>query len=171
MSVSGISSSSLFNYESASLQNQQQWQQEFQKLGQELQSANIPVGQGSAPITAQAQLATLQPQSLQTGATALSQSSDPITTSLIPSQGTHTPGTHLHLHHRVRVGASNDSDSATTPDSDPFAQPLPSTTSSSAQQAYTSWQQDLQQVALNSDLLTAQSAAWQPLPTNVSLSA
>ena len=58
----------------------------------------------------------------------------------------------------------NDSDGQ---DSNPLGQAAPSASSASAQQAYSSWQQDLQQVALNSDLLTAQAAAWQP----VSLSA
>ncbi len=46
MSLSGISSSNLFSYENQSVQNNmQQFQQEFQQLGQDLQSGNLSAAQ------------------------------------------------------------------------------------------------------------------------------
>ena len=46
MSVSGISSSSLFNYSTQDVQNKmKQIQQEFQQLGQDLQSGNLSAAQ------------------------------------------------------------------------------------------------------------------------------
>jgi hypothetical protein len=46
MSVSGISSSNLFNYSNQNIQNnQQQFQQEFHQLGQDLQSGNVSAAQ------------------------------------------------------------------------------------------------------------------------------
>lgn len=46
MTTSGISSSSLFNYENQSVQNNvRQFQQEFQQRGQDLQSGNISAAQ------------------------------------------------------------------------------------------------------------------------------
>src|SRR5258708_1693325 len=61
MSVSGISSSSFFNTQSANLQNQQQWQQEFQKLTQELQSGTLASPGAVVQNRAQVQIATAQP--------------------------------------------------------------------------------------------------------------
>jgi hypothetical protein len=51
MSVSGIASSNLFNYSDQNLQNNlQPLQQEFQQLGQDLQSGNLSAAQSSNPI-------------------------------------------------------------------------------------------------------------------------
>ena len=62
MSVSGISSSSLFDYNTQSVQNKmQQFQQEFQQLGQDLQSGNLSA--------AQSDFATLQQYAPQTNST------------------------------------------------------------------------------------------------------
>jgi len=72
MSVSGIFSSSLTNYDTQSIQNRrQQVQQEFQQLGQDLQSGNLSA--------AQADFATLQQAvpSQFVGPTALSQPNPP----------------------------------------------------------------------------------------------
>ena len=165
MSVSGISSSSFFNTQSANVQNQQQWQKEFQKLGQELQAGNLSSPQASDQTTTQTELAALQPAS-QTGSTSPAQSSDPASQLLNAPHGTPKHGVFRHSPHHLHVDAG-DENSSSTQDSNPLGQPAASGNSATAQQAYSSWQQDLQQVALNSDLLTAQSADWQP----VSLSA
>ncbi len=71
MSVAGISASSLFNLNSQSVQTRrQQLQQEFQQLGQDLQSGNLSA--------AQADFATLQQAGTQ-NSTSSSQSSHPLT--------------------------------------------------------------------------------------------
>jgi hypothetical protein len=71
MSVSGISSSSLFNYNTQSVQNQiQQFRQEFQQLGQDLKSGNLSA--------AQADFATLQPSGPQTNSASSTSSNNPI---------------------------------------------------------------------------------------------
>jgi len=74
MSVAGISSSSLYNYNSQSAQNSfQQIQQTFQQLGQDLQSGNLSA--------AQSDFATLQklvPQLSSTANSTASQSDNPI---------------------------------------------------------------------------------------------
>jgi hypothetical protein len=146
MSVSGISSSSFLNAQSANVQNQQQWQQEFQKLGQELQSSP------AAAISA----------------TPSGTPARPILFNF--PQGTPAHGIHTRSPHHLRIDAGDD-DNSDTPNSNPLEQTLQSGNASTAQQAYSAWQQDLQQVALNSDLLTAQAAAWQPASASVSLSA
>ena len=147
MSVSGISSSSFLNAQSANVQNQQQWQQEFQKPGQGLQASpaaaisSTPIGTPARPILFN-----------------------------FP-QGTPAHGIHTRTPHHLRIDAGDDDNNSDTPNSNPLAQTLQSGNASTAQQAYSAWQQDLQQVALNSDLVTAQAAAWQPPSASVSLSA
>jgi hypothetical protein len=162
MSVSGISSSSVFNTRSANVQNQQQWQQEFQKLTQELQSGSLASPGANVQTTGRAQIAATQsgPQSI---AAPTAQNSDPGSLLLNAPHGTPKHSLHLRHPHHLQVGAGNDSEEGSNP-SPEIANPG---NASSAQQAFTSWQQNFQQVALNSDLLTAQSADWQP----VSLSA
>lgn len=170
MSVSGISSSNFANYQSTNVQNQQQWQQQFQQLSQELQSGNLSplqtTAQSATQTAAQAELSALQSTSPNSSAPA-----NPVGTPASPlifntPQGSPEHGIHAHPPHHLRVDAGDDSDSDGQ-DSNSLGQPASSVSPASAQQAYSSWQQDLQQVALNSDLLTAQGAAWQP----VSLSA
>jgi outer membrane protein assembly factor BamD (BamD/ComL family) len=71
MSVAGISSSSWWNYENQSVQNRfQQFQQEFQQLGQDLQSGNLSA--------AQQDFATLQQLGPQNSSTQSAQSNNPI---------------------------------------------------------------------------------------------
>jgi hypothetical protein len=71
MSVSGISSSSWFNYENQNVQNRfQQFQQEFQQLGQDLQSGNLSA--------AQQDFATLQQLGPQNNSSVSAQSNNPI---------------------------------------------------------------------------------------------
>src|ERR1700678_546194 len=70
MSVAGISSSSLFDYGSQSVQNKmQEFQQEFQQLGEDLQSGNLSA--------AQSDFTTLQQYAPQSS-TSSSQSTNPI---------------------------------------------------------------------------------------------
>jgi outer membrane protein assembly factor BamD (BamD/ComL family) len=69
MSVSGISSTSLYNTES-SQNNLQQIQQTFQQLGQDLQSGNLSA--------AQSDFAALQKLVPQANSTSSSQSNSPI---------------------------------------------------------------------------------------------
>ena len=160
MSVSGISSSSVFNTQSANLYNQQQWQQEFQKLAQELQSGSL-ASPGAIVQSTQAQTAA-QPE-FQNSATPAGQNSDTGSLSLHPPEGTPKHSLHLRRPHHLQVGAGGDS----AVGSKPSAETANPGNASSAQQAFRSWQQNFQQVALNTDLLSAQSADWQP----VSLSA
>lgn len=162
MSVSGISSSSFFNTQRANVQIQQQWQQEFQKLTQELQSGTLASPGAVVQTTAQAQIAATQPAS-QVIASPTAQNREPGSLLLNAPHGTPKHGLHLRHPHHLQVGAGNDSEEGSN-SSPAIANPA---NTSSAQQAFSSWQQNLQQTALNSDLLAAQSADWQP----VSLSA
>ncbi len=162
MSVSGISSSSFFNTQGANVQNQQQWQQEFQKLTQELQAGSLTSPGATTQTAAQAQAAAPQPGS-PSSVTPTAQNNAPGSLLFNLPHGTPKHGFHWRHPHHLQVGAGNDTD----PASSPSAQTLEPGNASSAQHAYTSWQQDLQKIALNTDLLTAQSADWQP----VSLSA
>jgi hypothetical protein len=169
MSVSGISSSTLANYQSANVQNQQEWQQAFQQLGQELQTGDLSPLQTSAQTVTQTAAQT-ELNALQSASPNSTPPAAPVGTPASPilfntPQGTPAHGIHAHPPHHLRIDAGNDSESDGE-DSNQLGQ-SPSASPASAQQAYSSWQQDLQQVALNSDLLTAQGAAWQP----VSLSA
>jgi hypothetical protein len=158
MSVSGISSSSFFNTPSTNVQNQQQRQQEFQKLTQELQASSLASPGVAAQPTAQTPIAAIQPGS-RSSITPTAQNSGPGSTLLNAPHGTPKHSLHFRHPHRLRVGAGKDSDQ----DSNPSAQTVEPGNASTAQQAYGSWQQSLQQVALNSDLLAAQNAYWQPV--------
>ena len=171
MSVSGISSSSFFNAQSANVQNQQQWQQELQKLGQRLQSGSLPSPPAAAPTASQTELAALQ-QASPAASTSATLNGTPATPILFKvPQGTPAHGIHTRSPHHLRVDAGDDENNSDTPNSNPLEQTLQSGNASTAQQAYSAWQEDLQQVALNSDLLTAQAAAWQPASGSVSLNA
>jgi outer membrane protein assembly factor BamD (BamD/ComL family) len=71
MSVSGISSSNLYNYSAQNLQTQiNQVQQDFKQLGQDLQSGNLSA--------AQSDFTTLQKIKPQSSSTSASQSSSPL---------------------------------------------------------------------------------------------
>lgn len=154
MSVSSIFSSSFMNPNISNLQNQQQIQQQFQALAQEFQSGNLSPAQTTA----------LQQGNLQSGATTPSSGS---TTSATDSTNLQSGAFHhpIRGHHpRHAHLSSNDSDSdqtTTAPSLGQLGQAVQSGSSSTAQQAYGSLQQDVQQIALNSDLINAQSAALQ----------
>src|SRR5258708_25302671 len=152
MSVSGISSSNFFDLTNTALQNKiQKSRQEFQQLGQDLQSGNLS--------TAQADFATLQQlnpqaqstsaalgspvaqefaqvsQDLQSGNTSAAQQDYAKIQQGIQNQST---GTHPH-HHRHGGGGGS---SAISQLMDQLGQSLQSGNLSSAQQAYSALQQD-----------------------------
>ncbi len=163
MSVSGILSSSLFN--TPSVQNQaQQVQQEFQQLGKDLQSGNLSA--------AQADFVTLQQSKPQTSSTSSSQSNSPIAQAFtqlgkdlqsgnvsaaqqdystiqqdIQNQASSTQASQGHHHHHHGGGSGeNEIGQLMTQ----LGQSLQSGNLSSAQQAYSTLQQDFQQFAQNS---------------------
>lgn len=173
MSVSGISGSSLFDYNTQSVQNKmQQVQQEFQQLGQDLQSGNLSA--------AQSDFATLQQYAPQTNSTSSSsQSNNPIAQEFaqlgkdlqsgntsaaqqdfatiqqdFQSQSTQGQSTEGHHHHHH--SSSSDSSSSTNEVSQlmsQLGQDLQSGNLTSAQQTYSSLQQEFQQFIQNSGVL------------------
>lgn len=161
MSVSGISSSNFSTYQSSNIQNQQQW---LQQLSQAFQSGSSSSLQSAAQNTAQTQPAALPTAASSAGSPTPSSTPTSNSASPVPVQGSPKHG-HGHHHFRVDAGGSNNNDSSTT-QSNPLST-LGSPSSSNVQQAYGAWQQ----LALNSDLLGAQGADWQPVSAAVSLSA
>jgi soluble cytochrome b562 len=164
MSVSGISSSGFFDYNTQSVQNRmQQFQQEFQKLGQDLQSGNLSA--------AQADFATLQPSA----PTSSSQGTNPITQEFSQlskdlqagnvsaaqqdyatiQQDFQNQAAHGHHHHHQ--GGSRDDGVGQTLDE--LGQATQSGNLSSARQAYSSLLQDFQQFAQNGGSPTPSSAS------------
>jgi hypothetical protein len=146
MSVAGISSSSMYSM--------QQLQQEFQKLGQDLQSGNL--------AAAQTDFVTLQQSGPQASSAASSQSNSPIaqefnqlakdlqsgnlsaaqqdyTTLQQDFQNQATKGHHHHHH-----GGGGEA-SAISQEMQQLGQALQSGNLTSAQQAYSTLQQDFQQ--------------------------
>jgi hypothetical protein len=166
MHVSGIYSNNVPAYQSTNTKTQQQFQDEFQQLGQELQSGDLTGLQTTAQTTAEAELGALQSASPESP-TATGVSGDPAAPDFNVLQSGSAPVLQADPPHYLPIDGGDDSDNATTEESASLEQNLQSGNSSLAQQAYGSWQQDLQQLGLSSDLLTAQAAAWQP----VSLSA
>lgn len=171
MSVLGIMSSSLLNLGVQSMQNRMQTaRKEFQQLGQDLQSGNLAAAQ-----TDFATLQQMQPQSTSSASTSSSstQSTSPITQDFnqlvadlkagnttaaqqdyakiqqdFQSQGTQTQAHHHHHHHGGGSDSSTNSEIGQL-----FSQlgsALQSGNLSTAQQAYASLQQDIQQYAQNS---------------------
>jgi outer membrane protein assembly factor BamD (BamD/ComL family) len=163
MSVLGIASSSLFNFSAQSVQNQrQQFRQEFQQLGQDLQAGNLSA--------AQADLATLehnapaQSASSAASSSTASQSSNPIqqafnqlaqdlqSGNLTAAQQDYTniqqnvQSQASHVHHRHHHGSGQAQSAAQNTISQLFAQlgqDLQSGNTSAALQAYNALQPDL----------------------------
>ena len=178
MSVAGISSSSLFNYGSQNVQNQMQlFRQEFQQLGQDLQSSNLSA--------AQSDFATLEKNAPQ-GSSASAPSSGAIfqgfqqlSTDLqsgnvsaaqqdysnIQKDFQNIAAQHHHHHH---VGGGGGGSAAQSMDQ--LGQALQAGNLSAAQQAYSSLMQEFQQFGANSALLTSQSLLAQS-PAKISVSA
>jgi hypothetical protein len=166
MSVSGISSSSLFDYTKQSVQNQmQQFQQEFQQLGKDLQSGNLSAAQSDfatlqqyAPQSSSTSASSNNPiaqefaqlgKDLQAGNTSAAQQD--FTTIQQDFQSRATQG-HHHHHHGGGSGESAISQSL-----EQLGQALQSGDLTSAQTAYSTLQQEFQQFAQNSSLMTTQS--------------
>jgi hypothetical protein len=152
MSVSGISSSSFMSQNIANIQNQQQQiQKQFQSLAQEFQSGSLSAEQTTA-----------QPQSpLATGTLATPGGSSSLDGPSGPQSGSPQSHGHSHHHHRhFNVNGDPLYEATNTATFGQLGQPIQEANSPAAQQAY-GVQQDLQQIALNSDLITAQSAALQ----------
>jgi soluble cytochrome b562 len=154
MSVAGISSSSFFNLTSPALQSKiQQSRQEFQELGQDLQSGNLSA--------AQADFATLQQLNPQAQSTTSAQGTSPIAqefaqlskdlqsgnlsaaqqdyNTLQQDVQTRASGTHPHHHHH---GGGGGGSSAISQLLDQLGQSLQSGNLTAAQQAYSTLQQD-----------------------------
>ena len=146
MSISAISGNNFLNYNTQSIQAQmQQFRQEFQQLGQDLQSGNLSA--------AQTDFAALQ-QVQQSGSTSSTQSNSPIAQEFNQlsqdlkagnlsaaqqdyatlQQDFQNNATHMHHHHRH--GGAGGGESEITQLLQQLGQDLQSGTLSAAQQAY-----------------------------------
>ena len=129
---------------------QQQIQGQFHLMAQQFQAGNLSAEQTNTNSLPQGPLAhgILIPRD---------------SSSASGSAGT-PPGSQVHGHGHRHHGFPQDdpgSEAANSPSLGQLGQAIQATNSSSAQQTYGSVSQDLQQIALNSDLITAQSAALQ----------
>jgi outer membrane protein assembly factor BamD (BamD/ComL family) len=159
MSVAGILSSSLFDYNNPSVQNQrQQFQQEFQQLGQDLQSGNLSA--------AQTDFTTLQQSGPQANSSLSTQNNSPIAedfkqlgqdlqsgnvsaaqqdyAKIQQDFQNQAAGKHAHHHHRGGGGGGGNEVSQLI---EQLGQDLQSGSLTAAQQAYSALQQDFQQFA------------------------
>jgi hypothetical protein len=173
MSVSGISSSGLSSYGAQGQQtNFQKIQQEFQQLGQDLQSGNLSAAQSdfSALVTLLPQSSTTSSgqnsnkllqafnqlgQDLQAGNLADAQSDYANIQQAFQSQG-------ARRHHHQDPAASQGSTASGSSVSDEFqqlGQALSSGNLSSAQQAYAALQQDFQSSGQTSDQTSGNSGS------------
>jgi outer membrane protein assembly factor BamD (BamD/ComL family) len=174
MSLSGISSSSLFSYETQN-QNQnklQQFQQEFQQLGEDLQSGNLSA--------AQTDFATLQQMAPQGTSSTSSTSSNPLEQAFQQlgqdlqsgnisaaqqdysniQQDFQSQAQHAHGHHHHHSGDDNNSEMSQISQAfQQLGQALQSGNLSTAQQAYTTLQQEIQQLGGNNASTPAQGTA------------
>lgn len=161
MSLSGISSSNLFHYETSSVQNQrQQFQQEFQQLGQDLQSGNLSAAQsdfatlqqivsnnsatqstaGSNPL---AQAFSQLGQDLQSGNLSAAQQDFTNIQQYLRNQASQAHG---HHHHH---GGSNEQSNSISQLFQQLGQSLQSGNVSNAQQIYNTIVQDFAQFGAN----------------------
>lgn len=170
MSLAGILSSSLFQFNSQGVQDRmQQFRQDFQKLGQDLQTGNL--------TGAQADFAALQKDGPQSSSS--TQNSNPITQAFQQlstdlQSGNLTAAQHdysnlqqdfqnqaaSHMqrsHHHHHSGGSSEASSQMSQILTQLGQDLQSGDLTSAQQAYTTLQQDLQQYALANGALSGSS--------------
>jgi len=175
MSVASISGSSLFDYNTQSIQNRaQQFRQEFQQLGQDLQSGNVSA--------AKADFATLQ----QTHSTSSSQSNNAIAQdfnqlsqdlqsgnvsaaqqdSAKIQQDLQTQAGQVHGHHHHHGGGGSGS-SEISQLLQQLGQSLQSGNLTTAQQAYNSLLQDFQQFSQNGGVSSGQAL---PLSSSNSIS-
>jgi hypothetical protein len=179
MSVSGISSTNLFDFNSQSVQSRrQQFEQEFQQLGQDLQSGNLSA--------TQLDFASLQQLGPQSNSTSSAQSNAPagqefnqlskdLQAGNVPAaqqdfakiqQDFQNHATQGHHHHH---GGDGSGASGISQLLEQLGQDLQSGSLSSAQQAYNSLQQDFQRFAQNSGALTPTAAQSSPSALSVSV--
>jgi hypothetical protein len=169
MSVSGISSGNFLDYNTQTIQaRMQQFRQEFQQLGQDLQSGNLSA--------AQADFASLQQVGPQANSTSSAQSNTPIAQAFNQlsqdlksgnlsaaqqeyatiQQDFQNPASRAHHHHHHGGG---NGESAVTQLVEQLGQDLQSGNVSAAQQAYNTLMQDFPQVGqTNGAGSTAQSS-------------
>jgi len=157
MSVSGIASHSVVAYNMQQAQNQRvKMQQEFQQLGQDLQSGNLPA--------AQSDLSTLQQLTPQSDSTSSTQSSNPITQEFSQlaqdlksgnlssaqadysklQQNLQSEGTRAHHSHHHHNGGGSSAASEVNQLFQQLGQELQAGSLSTAQQTYATLQQDFQ---------------------------
>lgn len=180
MSVSGISSSNLFNTSNQTIQNNmQQLQKEFQHLGQDLQSGNLSAAQSdfvtlqqlgpqnSSPSAAQSPIAQAfnqLAQDLKSGNIAGAQQDFAQIQQAFQNQASQTQG-HHHRHHGGGEGGGNPIGQLF----DQLGQALQSGNLSSAQTAYNSLVQEFQQLGQGSGQVEQPASA--ASSTGVSVSA
>jgi len=180
MSVAGISSGNLFDFTSQSVQNRkQQFQQELQQLGQDLQSGNLSA--------AQTDFATIQQSGPQISSTSSNQNTSPIAqdfkqlsqdiqsgdisaaqqdyAKIQQDFQSQSAGKHAHHHHQSGGGGGA---SAISQLMQELGQDLQTGSLSAAQQAYSTLQQDFQQFAQNTGLFQS---LLQSSPNTVSVNA
>jgi hypothetical protein len=183
MSVSGISSSNLFDYSTQDVQNKmKQIQQEFQQLGQDLQSGNLSA--------AQSDFATLQQLAPQNNSTSSAQSNNPIAQAFSQlskdlqagnlsaaqqdystiQQDFQNQAAQMHGHHHHRHGGGGSGTNAISQLFDQLGQALQSGNLSTAQQVFSSLQQQLQQLSQTGTQSSAQTSS-QPNSTSISVNA
>ena len=176
MSVSGISSSDFSNYGTQSTESSiQKLQLEFQQLGQDLQSGNLSASQSDF-----ATLQSLQPQS---SSTSSSQSNNPIAQAFnqlsqdlqsgnlsgaqqdfatiqqdFQNQAAQGQSQAAHGHHHHHHGDGGSEQSAVSQAFQQLGQALQSGNLSSAQQAYSTLQQDFQPFGQTSGQTTQSSS-------------
>jgi outer membrane protein assembly factor BamD (BamD/ComL family) len=182
MSVSGVSSSTLFNYSTQDIQsNMKQFQQEFQQLGQDLQSGNLSA--------AQSDFATLQQLMPQNNSTSSAQSNNPIAQAfnqlskdlqagnLSAAQQDYTTiqqdfqnqGAQMQGHHHHHGGGGNGT-SAISQLIAQLGQALQSGNLATAQSVFSSLQQQFQQLSQSGGPFSAQNSS-QPGSTSLSVNA
>jgi hypothetical protein len=168
MSVAGILSSSLLDFITPNVQNKaQQFRQEFQQLGQDLQSGNLSAAQADfAPLQQSGPQATSTSASNNPIATDFKQLSQDLQSGNVASaQQDYTKiqqdfqnraqGAHPHHHHH---GGGGSGDSGVSQLLQQLGQELQSGNLSAAQQAYNALQQDFPQLAQTSGVLQTAAA-------------
>jgi len=171
MSVSGIFSSGLSSFNPDNVRSQaDQLRKEFQQLGQDLQSGNLTAAQtdfaalqqdgrassaGSQSSNPIAQAFTQLGKDLQAGNVTAAQQDFSAIQQDVQSSSTQAPATHAHHHHHR---ASTDANAASQV-FDQLGQALQSGDLASAQQAYSTLQQDFQQSAQRHSASSTQSGS------------
>jgi hypothetical protein len=186
MSVSGISSSSLYNYSSQTLENNmKQIQQQFQQLGQDLQSGDLSAAQSdfaaleqlmpqnSSTSSAQsnnpiAQAFSQLSQDLQAGNLSAAQQDYSTIQQDFQNQRAQMQGARMHGHHHR--GGESSGTSEISQLLDQLGQALQSGNLTTAQQVFSSLQKEFQHFSQNNGLSSSQSSS-QSSSTSISVNA